>query len=686
MKFRLGIRTKLIGIINTVLIVAAIAIVIFATTLFSKDNVARVQEANLDAARLLAQEINNDVTNLAEKMRLLGVSLMQNLSPTQVDALQKPFFDHEKDLLAETVVTVNPTGTKVLGRASNDALLKNMDISLDDVLKLQEGINRDKLASAVESIQSGQLKGSIPVLTIAIPLYLDDRGSVTHAVVATLKQDRFLKAVASDSIITSYLVDNQGYVLAHPSQEKVLKRENLTHLEIVKKLLSGTTNNGQTRFIDPQSGIAYLGAFKTVGFGGIGVIAQVEEAKAFEAASKVRRTSIIITAMVSIGAFLIVFFFSLTITQPIVRLVDASEQIAKGNYEINLKEGGNDEIGDLTRSFSHMTKGLAEREKIKNAFSKFHSKDVADKILSGELQLAGERKYVTMFFSDIRSFTSISEKLEPEQVVELVNSYMTRMVRIIFAHGGVVDKYVGDAIMAVYGTPQSYGNDAIRAVSAAIRMRAELIRFNENQRALGKPVIAIGMGMHTGHVVAGNIGSPERMEYTVLGDNVNLTSRMESLTKEFKTDILISWATYEEIKDVIHCEPRGTTKVKGKADEVAVYEVMGFKEGCEYIPPETGMTGETAEPAKVATPPAFPGAATVASAVPVPPPFHPAPAEPTAFTAEPIPEEAPPSIEFTPVETHDAPLAEPEPFTIELPSLEEKTNGGNEGGNQGEAA
>lgn len=616
MKLRFSIRTKLVGIINLILVTAAAAIVGFATTLFSRDNVARVQESNLESARLLAQEIRNDLTNLTEKMKLLGVSLLQNLTPAQMESLHRPFFESEKDLLAETVLSLaeaTPTGPKVLGRATHEQLLKTLDVPVEEVQRLHEELSQGATAlesfrAGTETITPGQLRGNIPVMTLALPLMMDDRGQVTHMALATLKQDRFLKAVSSEGLVTSYLVDARGYVMAHPDQQRVLKRENVAHLEIVKRLLAGKSNNGQTRFVDPATQIAYLGAFKTLGFAGMGVVSQVEEAKALEAADKVRKTSTIITGMVAVAAFLVVFFFSLSLTRPLLRLVDATEQVAHGNYNIALKKGANDEIGDLTRSFTEMAQGLAEREKIKNAFSKFHSKDVADKILSGELSLVGERKKVTIFFSDIRSFTSISEKLEPEQVVELVNSYMTRMVRIIFAHGGVVDKYVGDAIMAVYGTPVSYGNDAVRAVSAAIRMRAELQRFNDSQSVNGKPVIGIGMGMHTGDVVAGNIGSPERMEYTILGDNVNLTSRMESLTKEYKTDILISQATYEEVKQYIHCVARGTTKVKGKAEEVSVYEVLGFIEGREWIPPEgkTGETEETLPTLEVRTPVAVP--------------------------------------------------------------------------------
>jgi adenylate cyclase len=666
MRVRFGIRTKLVGIINLILCVAAVAIVSMATRFFSEDNAARVQETNLDSARLIAQEVQNDLGNLTEKMRLLGTTMLQALPPAQLEALQRPFFEREKDLIAASVVSIAGGQARVLGQAANETLLKQLDVTREESSRAQTSvIDGTRLATGQELIAAAQLKGSVPVIAVAVPLLSDDAGHVTHSAVAVLKQDRLLKAVADAGIITSYLVDSQGYLLAHPDQARALKKENLGHLGIVKQLLSGAANNGQTRFVDPETGVPWFGAFKTVGFAGIGVISQVEEAKALEAARRVRRFSAIITGMVAIVAFVIVFFFSLSLTRPLVSLVAASDAIAAGQYDLQLKRGANDEIGDLTSAFNHMAQGLAEREKIKSAFSKFHSKDIADKILSGELNLVGERKKVTIFFSDIRSFTTISESMQPEEVVELVNGYMTRMVRIIFAHGGVVDKYVGDAIMAVYGTPQSFGDDALRAVSAALRMRAELVRFNESRAAQGKSTISIGMGMNTGDVVAGNIGSPERMEYTVLGDNVNLASRMESQTKEYQTDILVSTSTYLEIKDWIECVPRGTTKVKGKNEEVEIYEVKGFYSGREYIPAESGITGET-----LSTPPPPRAEMTRGSGI-----IRPAKSK-TGTAAVP----PPPNAEMT------RGTGVSRPLELAVPVLEAPTSGDSSGDGTGEAA
>lgn len=575
LRFRLSIRSKLVGIINLIVIVAAGAIVIFATQLFSRDNVARIQESNLDAARLIATEVQNDFTNLTEKMRLIGVTLLQSSGSKTADRLLTPLFEREKDLLAAAIIGRKEKAHEVVAIAPNTRLLKELDIEIDEVSSIHRKFKKKALFSGIESILRGTLKGHIPIITLLVPLLTDDKGNVTHAIVATVKQDRFLKAVKSDSIITSYLVDSKGSLLAHPDQERVLKGENLSHLKIVEQLLEGKLNNGQTRFVDPGNYVPYLGAFKTVGFAGVGVVAQVEEDKALEAARKVRKTSIIITAMVSVVAFLIVFFFSLSLTQPLVRLVDATESVAQGNYDVKVKVSTTDEIGDLTAAFNQMTIGLAEREKFKTAFAKFHSQEVAEKILSGELKLGGERKHATVFFSDVRGFTAMSEKMEPEALVSVLNRYMTRMVRVILEHGGIVDKYVGDAIMALWGVPLAKDGDVKNAVQACLDMRQALDELNTEFKAEGLPTLKMGMGLNYGPLVSGNIGSEERMEFTVIGDTVNTASRIESITKTFGTDCLISQAVLDQVPGLFLVEKAHEAKVKGKADALIVYKVNG---------------------------------------------------------------------------------------------------------------
>jgi adenylate cyclase len=197
--------------------------------------------------------------------------------------------------------------------------------------------------------------------------------------------------------------------------------------------------------------------------------------------------------------------------------------------------------------------------------------------LAGKVVLGGESLKVTILFTDIRSFTSISERMDPQQLVGLLNEYFSEMVGIVMQEDGVVDKYIGDAIMAVFGAPVPKPEDAVNAVRAAVRMRQALQDLNRRLEARGVPTLRTGIGIHTGEVVAGNIGSEKRMEYTVIGDAVNLASRLESNTKELGVNVLISEDTYQLTKHVVEARAVREITVKGRKQPVMTYEVLGLK-------------------------------------------------------------------------------------------------------------
>jgi adenylate cyclase len=236
-----------------------------------------------------------------------------------------------------------------------------------------------------------------------------------------------------------------------------------------------------------------------------------------------------------------------------------------------------DELEDLARGFNRMVDGLKERDKLRTTFGKYMTQTVMEHLLSGKVQLGGESLEVTILFTDIRSFTSISEKMHPQQLVALLNEYFTEMVGIVMQEDGVVDKYIGDAIMAVFGAPVPKPGDAVHAVRAAVRMRRALVTLNQRLVARGLPPLRTGIGIHTGEVVAGNIGSEKRMEYTVIGDAVNLASRLESSTKELGVNVLVSEDTYERTKHEIDVRPVREITVKGRKQPVMTYEVLGLK-------------------------------------------------------------------------------------------------------------
>ena len=230
--------------------------------------------------------------------------------------------------------------------------------------------------------------------------------------------------------------------------------------------------------------------------------------------------------------------------------------------------------------FNYVTEGRSKR-KFKDAFAKYVSPHVAEEISKNidDLKVdVGERKEVTILFSDIRNFTSMSEKLPPEEVVRLLNRYFHVMVEVIFRFDGTLDKYIGDAIMAFFGAPKSDPEHAKKACLAAISMQEELIRLNREWEEEGIMPMAVGIGINTGEVVVGNIGSERRIDYTVIGDHVNLASRLEGVNKEFGTSIIISEFTLGGVEG-LEVRDLGEVNVKGKEYPVKIFELLGSGEG-----------------------------------------------------------------------------------------------------------
>jgi adenylate cyclase len=216
-----------------------------------------------------------------------------------------------------------------------------------------------------------------------------------------------------------------------------------------------------------------------------------------------------------------------------------------------------------------------EKRQVKKLFSRYVPKDIYQQLLDDPARaaLGGRRRKMTVLFSDVRGFTALSEKAPPEEVVSLLNDYFSRMVRILFEHRGTLDKFVGDMVMGLFGAPLDDEDHAEHAVQAALAMTRELDQLNTEWQATGRPRLDIGIGISTGDMVAGNVGSDTIMSYTVIGDTVNLGARLESLNKDYGTRIIISEATREALKGRSDIRPLGEVVVKGKSRPVAIYEV-----------------------------------------------------------------------------------------------------------------
>ena len=270
---------------------------------------------------------------------------------------------------------------------------------------------------------------------------------------------------------------------------------------------------------------------------------------------------------------------SRNLTRPVRSLVAATERVAGGDYDTEVSASSRDEIGTLAKAFNDMTRGLLLRERYRSVLNKVVSRDVAEELMKGDVELGGENRLVSVLFADIRGFTALTEGMEPQEVIRLLNECMERLSHAIDAQGGVVDKFIGDEVMAVFGAPVTQEDHAHRAIAAALRMQAEMEAFNEMRTQRGEVPLGIGVGINSGVAVAGNMGSTNRLNYTVVGDVVNLASRLAGQAKA--REILISEATFRLAGDRVVAPLLGGRSLKGFSSEVAVYSVEGWSNSAE---------------------------------------------------------------------------------------------------------
>ena len=260
-----------------------------------------------------------------------------------------------------------------------------------------------------------------------------------------------------------------------------------------------------------------------------------------------------------------------SVARPLSEVQVAMAQVQRGRLDARCAVVSNDEIGAVAEGFNAMVQGLREREAMRETFGRYVSPEVRDEILAGRVSGAGVQREVTILFADLRDFTPWVEASPPAEVVADLNAYFTEMDAAIRAHGGLVLQFIGDEIEAVFGAPLEDARHADAAVAAAREMGRRLDAWNGARRSAGKAELRHGIGIHTGTVIAGNIGSSERMSYALVGDAVNLASRIQALNKDFGTHMLVSGATRARLLSTVGLEPLPAVHVKGRSAQVAVF-------------------------------------------------------------------------------------------------------------------
>jgi adenylate cyclase len=298
-----------------------------------------------------------------------------------------------------------------------------------------------------------------------------------------------------------------------------------------------------------------------------------------------RRAEVVLLSILGAGivaAILLGITLSRRITSPITALVRAAEGVAAGDLDQQLPITTGDEIGALTASFNAMAGGLRERERMRDMLGRFVSPTVARLVLSRPLALSGESKVLSILFTDLRDFTSITEREDPTVVIRGLNDYFRIVVEAADRHGGIVNKFGGDSTLVLFGLADQRGDaraSATAAVRAALEIRDRMNELNRARRAERLPPLAAGIGINTGAVIAGLIGAERRMEYTVIGDAVNLSARIQALNRELEGDILISDATYAALgePEELQIIDYGIQRVKGKRTGVGIYAVTAWE-------------------------------------------------------------------------------------------------------------
>ncbi len=378
------------------------------------------------------------------------------------------------------------------------------------------------------------------------------------------ENEHIVYALIADNknIIRSHTnIDKVGKVYTPPNEVAFQENENDTR---IGRFMEG----GEERFFF-ENPISYQGL--TIGRACL----VISQKMILESIRHAQAYVLVITFVIIVIGILLSIVFGIYFSRPIKKLQESTRALGTGDFDQRIHFKRNDELGDLASAFNEMAQGLSEREKIRETFGKYVTPEIRDEILSGRIPFDGERRIATLLFCDLRDFTPYVEGNTPEEVVKGLRSYFTAMQKAISRNNGLVLQYVGDEIETVFGVPLIYEDHAQKAIMAALEMRAVLEELNKIRTTQGLAPFRHGIGIHTGIVLAGNTGSEDRLSYTLIGETVNLASRIEGLTKKIQCDILASEETVMGLTGDFHLEKEPPQMVKGYSKPITVYRVVG---------------------------------------------------------------------------------------------------------------
>ncbi|EKR72266.1 adenylate/guanylate cyclase catalytic domain protein [Leptospira noguchii str. 2006001870] len=559
---RFTIRVKLLSIVSAIITLSMGLMITMATYFFRKYSEILIQEYNLSLARMTGLQLSGQLKETTRKIQDFRSENSEKFFKTNSNAVAYVSFKSK---------TVNSVW-EIDSLFWNSKFLKSNSV-VPDSTHLKKVLEKS-FSSLSNTLEILNVSSEFGFPAVAVLLPIDDK--ICGLVFSASEFLGSFLSVRQTDFFQMIVVDSSGNLIAHSNDKEAVSGKDYKKHPLVENMLRSPSDNGSQRF--DFEGREVLGSYQQLEVGGLGIISTLDADIAFEAVYQIRRQNLWIMISVLSVAFFVVFVFSRTLTIPIIQLLSATKKVEQGDYVVDIRATTHDEVGVLTNSFLRMARGLEEREKIKNTFGKFVNKEIAERALSSDLKLGGENREVTVFFSDLRNFTGMSEKMKPEEVVEFLNQYFTEMVECIYLTQGIVDKFIGDAVMAHWGALVHDGNEAKNSINAALLMRRALIEFNLKGKEIGRPFTRFGCGINSGPVIVGQIGSEKKLEFTVIGDAVNLASRIEYLNKEFGTDILISESTYQQTKDHFNFVELPPVWIRGKEKPQVIYAVLGWKD------------------------------------------------------------------------------------------------------------
>ena len=609
---RIPISIKLIVITLVLMVGITVPIALKSASFIEKISSAREESLNADFATARGNEVENILVNLYDKSKNTSMMLYKMIGQEKITNEDFEInFNHDKNFIAIEIFKVDGASFKSVAKRVKEDTLTPLNLTpayITNVRSWQDFPSRSVAQGKKTEVRNASYPKGPPMFTMGFPIVTEPgTGRVTHIALVDISLAVLQKPLATKNERTYFVTDGKGTLLAHSDESKAIARLDFSKNDIVIAAGKGITPRGQKPFFQDGSKERFFGAYSKISFG-VTAYSQISEPLILQPAEDIRRQAFFIAGMFLSGALFLVILFSMSLTSPIEALVELIGVVSKGNFDVKAKDRVKsifkDEVGELAEAFDNMTDGLKERDKVKTLFSKFHGSSVTDDLLQNDIRVGGANKKVVIFFSDIRGFTAFSEKRSPEEVVAMLNEYFAVMVGIINKNGGVVDKFIGDAIMAVWGAPKGTDKDAHAALKACLEMRQALEKLNEKRIARNEPPINIGMGLHAGDAISGTIGSDERMEYTVIGNTVNTGSRIEASTKAFGTDLLISDTVLEKVGEDFKVEYAGAAEVKGRSEALKLFKVRGYKNErgtyTEITTPYSDYAAEKVDKVKVA--------------------------------------------------------------------------------------